>query len=109
MTALNLPEPIVAYFNADALSGDAVADCFTKDAEVRDEGRTHVGRAAIAAWRTAATAKYHYTVEPLAHVRNDVRHIVTGRVSGNFPGSPVDLEFTFVLKRRKISFLEIRP
>lgn len=43
MHALNLPEPIAAYFRADAGSGLAVAHCFTPDGWVRDEGHTHTG------------------------------------------------------------------
>jgi hypothetical protein len=33
--------------------------------------------------------------------------IVTARLSGNFPGSPVDLDFEFVLDREKIISLVI--
>ncbi len=44
MQALNLPEPIAAYFRADAGSGLAVAHCFTPDGWVRDEGHTHGAR-----------------------------------------------------------------
>jgi hypothetical protein len=35
--------------------------------------------------------------------------VVTGRVSGNFPGSPVDLRFFFELEGDKISSLKIIP
>jgi hypothetical protein len=35
--------------------------------------------------------------------------IVTSRLTGNFPGSPVDLRFFFRLERGKIAALEIIP
>jgi hypothetical protein len=109
MGELNLPEPIAAYFQADQRGGDAVARCFTKDAVVKDERETHSGLAAIRAWKTAASARYSYTSEPFAVEQKDGRYIVTSRVTGSFPGSPVDLRYTFGLERGKIAFLEIAP
>ena len=66
MTDLTLPEPIATYFDADQRDGEAVARCFTKEAVVEDEGQTHSGRAAIKAWKNAASAKYVYTSAPFA-------------------------------------------
>jgi len=109
MNALNLPEPIAAYFQADKHGGDAVARCFTKNAVVKDEGHTHSGLAAIAAWKTVASARYSYTSEPIAVEQKDGRYIVTSRLTGNFPGSPIGLRYLFGLERGKIAFLEIAP
>jgi hypothetical protein len=110
MTDLQLPEPIAAYFNADNRDGEAVARCFTKHAVVKDEGHTHSGLAAIKAWKTEASAKYSYVSEPVSVERKGEGHyIVTSRLTGNFPGSPVDLRFVFRLERRKIAHLEIAP
>ena len=105
----NLPEPIAAYFNADEHAGESIAHCFTEQAVVKDEGRTHSGRAAIEAWKLEASTKYTYTSEPLALEQQDGRYIVSTRVTGNFPGSPIDLRFAFQLERGKIAFLEIAP
>lgn len=109
MSALNLPEPIAAYFDADELGGEAVARCFTKQAVVNDEGHTHSGLEAITAWKTMASARYSYASEPFAVAQKDGRYIVTSRLTGNFPGSPVDLRFAFRLERGKIASLEITP
>ena len=109
MAELNLPEPIAAYFAADTSDGEAVAGCFTKRAVVKDEGHTHSGIAAIKAWKTGASAKYSYTSEPLAVEQKGGRYIVTSRLTGNFPGSPVDLRYVFRLERGKIARLEINP
>ncbi len=51
--SLNLPKPIAAYFTADRGDGEAVSQCFTENAVVKDEGHTHKGRAAIKEWKTA--------------------------------------------------------
>ena len=107
MTELNLPEPIAAYFEADKRGGDAVARCFTRQAVVKDERRTHSGHDAIKAWKTAASAKYFYVAEPLALEQKEGRFIVTSRLTGNFPGSPVDLRYAFRLERGKIASLDI--
>lgn len=107
MKALNLPEPIAAYFEADRHDGVAVARCFTKDAMVIDEGHTHVGVAAIEAWKNAASAQYLYVAEPITFDKQDKKCIVMGRVTGSFPGSPADLKFIFTLERGKIASLEI--
>jgi len=109
MSELDLPAPIAAYFEADKRGGEAVARCFTNQAVVRDEGQTHEGIAAIEAWKAKSSAKYSYTSEPHALEQTEGRFAVTSRLTGNFPGSPVDLRYTFRLERGKIAFLEIAP
>jgi hypothetical protein len=107
MNTLNLPEPIAAFFAADAGNPAAVAHCFSPHAVVRDEGHTYTGLEAIKAWKTAAAAKYRYTVQPFAVSQDQGRHIVSGHVVGNFPGSPVDLRYHFRLERGLVAELEI--
>jgi SnoaL-like domain len=107
MNTLNLPEPIAAYFAAAPQNVEAVARCFTPQAVVKDEGRTHTGLEAIKAWRAAATTKYRYTAEPFALEQKNRHHIVSSHVAGNFPGSPVDLRYHFHLERGLIAALEI--
>ena len=58
---LNLPKPVAAYFIADEADGEAVAQCFTDDAVVKDEGHTYNGRVAIKKCKEDASAKYAYT------------------------------------------------
>lgn len=108
MTTLSLPEPVAAYFAADKhQNAEAIARCFTAHAVVKDEGHTHTGIDAIKAWKAAASAKYTYTTEPFALEHSDGHQVVTSRVEGNFPGSPVDLRYRFRLERGLIASLEI--
>ncbi len=109
MQSLDLPEPIAAYFDADRADGQAVARCFTDDGHVLDEGRTHHGTAAIAAWKDATAAAAPYAVRPRAVTQDGRTYVVTGTVSGDFFGSPVDLRYTFTLARGRIASLEIAP
>jgi len=106
---LSLPKPIADYFAADATDGTAVAKCFTADAVVIDEKQTYLGREAIARWKTEASAKYDYVSEPVAIDDRDDRIIVTAHLTGNFPGSPVDLRYAFTLSGDAIARLEIAP
>src|SRR6185436_13978874 len=107
--SLDLPKPVADYFTADKGDGEAVSQCFTENAVVEDEGHTHKGRAAIKAWKTAASAKYQYTSEPFSCEVKDGKTIVTSHLVGNFPGSPVDLRYFFELEGDKITSLEIIP
>ncbi len=104
---LDLPTPVANYFSADTSDSEAVAQCFTENAVVKDEGRTFEGRTAIRQWKADASAKYQYTCEPFVCERRDGQVIVTSRLTGNFPGSPVDLRYFFRLEGDKIELLEI--
>jgi len=104
-----MPKPIAAYFHADKLDGKAVAECFAADAVVKDEGHTHKGRAAIEKWKDDTSKKYQYTSEPLGREECDGKIIVTSHLTGNFPGSPVDLRYFFKLEGQKIVSLEVIP
>jgi hypothetical protein len=105
---INLPTPIAIYIAAEN-RGDtgALAQCFAENAMVRDEGKTIEGLAAIKQWKAETKKKYQHTVEPLASVQKDGKTIVTNRLTGNFPGSPIELEFVFTLDGDKITSLEI--
>jgi hypothetical protein len=55
-----------------------------------------------------AKAKYHHTVEPLAVSHRDGLTVVTARVAGTFPNSPLDLQHVFAVEGGKIASLEIK-
>jgi hypothetical protein len=105
----DLPKPIAAYFSADRVDTEAVARCFTDNAVVKDEGHTYNGLAAIKQWKADSSKKYTYTSEPVACEDKDGKIIVTSRLTGNFPGSPVNLRFFFGLEGNQIASLEIVP
>lgn len=108
--SISLPPIIAAYFEADRSgSAERVARCFTPTATVTDEGRSHVGHEAITRWKVGASRQYTYVVDPMAMESDGERAVVTGRVAGDFPGSPVDLRYVFVVADDGIAALEIRP
>lgn len=106
---LDLPEPIAAYFTADRGDSEAVAECFMANAVVKDEGHTYQGRAAIEQWKAGVSAKFQYTTELIAQEQKDDTFVVTSKITGNFPGSPVVLRFFFGLEDDRIASLEIIP
>ena len=105
-----LPEPVAAYFAAtNAHDVDAMLAPFAETAIVKDEGQERRGAAAIREWMEETTAKYRATVAVMDVAETDRKTVVTGRVAGSFPGSPVDLRYAFTLARGKIFRLEIHP
>jgi ketosteroid isomerase-like protein len=107
--SVDLPTPIAIYIAAENRGDvEALAECFAEDAVVRDEGKTIEGLAAIKQWKAETRKKYQHTIEPLAVAQNDGKIIVTNRLTGNFPGSPIELEFVFTLGVNKIVSLEIQ-
>lgn len=108
--ALQLPMPIERFMSSEnAHDPDAIGDCFAPDATVKDEGRTRTGLIEIAAWRRETEAKYQHTVMPVAVAQRAGKTVVTTKMTGNFPGSPVTVNFVFQLDGDKIASLEITP
>ena len=108
MKTQQIPEIIETYFrasNADDIGG--LVSCFSTDAAVIDENETHRGAAAIKAWSVNVRKKYEFKTEVLRVIENPGAVVVTAKLSGTFPGSPVDLDFKFTLKGNQISSLEI--
>ncbi len=106
MDTLTLPEPIAAYFAAQH-NPDALACCFTAYAVMEDDGHIYTGVNAIKEFMVAASAKYSATTVPFALERKDGFQVVRAKVTGNFPGSPIDLSYRFRLERGLIASLEI--
>ena len=106
--SIHLPAAIALYVKAEN-AGDValLAECFAPDATVRDEGHTYRGLPAIRKWKAATKAKYNHTVTPLEVAARDAATVMKARLDGNFPGSPVTLEFRFTLEEGKIASLEI--
>lgn len=105
---MKLPSPVQAYFDADQdAAGPAPTSAFAIDAVVKDEGETHMGHKAIAAWWRAAKTQYQHTADLREISESDGRITVLAEVSGKFPGSPAMLSFMFTLKDKAIATLEI--
>jgi len=95
-----LPRAVARYLTAqdDRAARARLADLFTADARVIDEGVAHDGRTAIDAWlRTAATA-YSYTTAFTGQRQDDAageRWSVEATLRGDFPGGVARVAFRF--------------
>lgn len=105
-----LPNVVKTYFlitNGGDLS--QLANCFCTDATVFDDNKTHEGRAAIETWQHEVRRAFTFEVEPLQARQEQGRLTVTTQLTGNFPGSPVQLNQVFRLEGDRIRSLEITP
>jgi len=100
---------ITRYFEADARRDiDAIVALFSDEAVVVDEGQTYHGSEAIRGWREGAASAYQYTTQLIDTKRFDAEsYLVTGRLTGNFPGGTAELQWRFTVQNDLISRLEI--
>jgi hypothetical protein len=105
---LELPPAIAAFFHATNTREFAdFLSLFTHDAHVNDEANDYHGPE-IAAWIDQATAETKPTTKVTGITDAGEQLLVTAEVSGNFPGSPVQLHYNFKLKDDKIATLLIK-
>ena len=106
-----LPDVIRRYFELDAEREiDAIIALFSDDATVVDEGETRRGTAAIRSWQTGPASQYSYTTDVLGtDALSADRFVVTGRLTGNFPGGTAELKWDFTVTGDRISQLIIAP
>jgi hypothetical protein len=106
--SMQLPTPIERYVQiANSGTPEAAPECFAADAIVRDEGQTYQGVAAIENWMAATKKKYGHSIAPLELAERGGRSVLKVRLAGSFPGSPITVNFSFMLAGGKIRSLEI--
>lgn len=84
-----------------------VLSCFSDDAVVHDENETLRGKKAIEAWVARTIAKYQFQFKPLSVKGGAPELVVTIKVFGTFPGSPVTLDYRFKIGNDGIDVLAI--
>ncbi len=103
-----LPPLIAEYFAAsNAHDPDAVSALFAEDARVHDERQDHRGRAAIRDWADETFRQYGMVQTPRQARDEGGDTVVTTGVSGTFPGSPIELDFRFLVEEERIRELKI--
>jgi ketosteroid isomerase-like protein len=105
---VDLKPPLSAYFDAsNAHDSEAVAALFSEGALVHDESADHRGPAAIREWAQATYDKYGVSQTPRESRSEGAVTVVTTRVEGTFPGSPIELTYRFIVEAGKIRELRI--
>ncbi|MCJ0978914.1 nuclear transport factor 2 family protein [Rhodococcus sp. ARC_M12] len=104
---MNKSQIIDRYFElATRADSEPYFALFAPDAVVEDEGREHHGIDAIRRWRTEVP-QVRYDV--LSVVESGTGSTTTAQISGDFPGSPVNLSYWFELAQDgRIAVLRIR-
>ncbi len=107
----HLPAVVRRYFELDPhRDAELLVTLFSDDAIVVDEKETRRGTAAIRGWLTGAAVKYTYMTEVHgAKPLGSDRYLVTGRLTGDFPGGTADLRWDFIVAGEVISRLVIAP
>ncbi len=103
---IKLPDPITTYFDP-ANSVTDKAGAFNDNALVQDENHSHHGRDEIEKWMADSKAKYRFIAEPIETVQTSDQVLVKAKVSGDFPNSPIELEYRFELVGGRIEVLSI--
>jgi hypothetical protein len=106
-----LPDVVSRYFERDADRDiESIVGLFAEDATVIDEKEERHGTADIRAWQTGAASKYTYTTEITgSQALGADRYLVTGRLTGDFPGGTADLNWDFTIADQHITRLIIAP
>ena len=104
-------EIVRRYFELDAdRDVDAILALFSEDATVVDEGKQRHGTLEIRAWQTGDASRYTYATDVLETVAlAPNRRVVTGRLTGNFPGGVAELKWDFTVAGDRIARLVIAP
>lgn len=106
---MEIPAVIRSYFDAaERRDTEAVVATMAPDVEVVDDGREWRGHEGVRAWKAEVTAAFDYTTE-LTGVRETgpASYVVTGHVTGTFPGGEVDLDYAFTIAEERIARLVI--
>jgi len=103
---MNLPTVINSFINAqNNFDSEAYTECFTDNAIVYDEGKTHTGKDEIRAWNEESTATYKAQMKPVDFAVNGETATLKAEISGIFDVSPITLKFE--IKDYKIASLNI--
>ena len=103
--------PTIARFvetsNVRDVSG--FVSCFAADAVVDDDGGTHRGLDQVREWKQKTQDTNRYRIDPVRLERRSGDTILTATLTGDFPGSPVDLNYAFTMVGDAIEALRISP
>ena len=103
-----LPPPLDAYFSAaNAHDADGSPPASPPTPSCMTSIEDQAGRDAIRAWADETGRRYRHTAEVRAVETEGDRTTVTAKVSGNFPGSPIELRYGFTLANELVRRLEI--
>lgn len=106
--SIPLPQPVATFYHAsDVYNDDLLASCFAEDAMLVDEGEEYRGPKAVSRHIMSANRDAKVVTDITNCIEKNGETIVTAIISGNFSGSPIPLDFHFIIKSDKIKTLSI--
>lgn len=105
---MNLPKVIADLVKAqDSFDSVAYANCFSETAVVFDEGKTYNGRKEIERWIASANEQFKAVMKPVSFEKGKTGSILKAEISGDFPGSPIVLNYHLEIVDEQIKSLKI--
>ena len=103
--------PTIARFveTSNVRDVNGFVSCFAAHAVVEDDGGTHRGLDQVRAWKQKTQDANSYSIDPVRLETRNGDTILTATLTGDFPGSPVDLDYAFTLVGDAIQALRIYP
>ncbi len=106
---MKISEFVDNYFDAlNTKQAEKQIGYFTEEASVIDVDEAFNGKAAIKKWIIESNLKFEAFTKVIDVKTSGASVNVLTTVSGNFPGSPVDLKYNFVMADEKIKSLNIQ-
>ena len=103
------PQPIADYVHAaNAHDTESVLAAFTADAVVSDEGHGYNGHDEIREWSDRVIREYQAKLAVISVTESPDETVARVEVAGTFDGSPIQLNFHFIIKGNKIAALSIQ-
>jgi hypothetical protein len=99
---------VINYINVNnAKSKIKLIALFARDALVIDEGMHYKGIDAIKRWRKKVNAAHDITLEMVGGSPDKEGLYADILCTGHFPGSPLIIEYHFIVKNNLITYLKI--
>ncbi|SFU20523.1 hypothetical protein SAMN04489724_0324 [Algoriphagus locisalis] len=101
-----IPQVVAQLIEAQKhFDSTSYASCFTETAIVFDEGKNYSGRRQIREWIEKANQEYKISMIPLEYSESD--QTLKAEVKGQFPGSPIVLNYQYEFNDGLIQSLKI--
>lgn len=105
---IQLPKILEKYIEAsNEKDVKKFVSCFASSAIVHDEGELRTGIDQISEWFLKTRSKYNFTTEALQCEESKDGVVLTAKVTGTFPGSPINLRYNFKMQSGLIEQLRI--
>lgn len=106
--SISLQSPLADFFKAtNARDTEALFALFAPNATVDDEGFQYKGSDSIRGWIAETIERFRFSIDVVDASHAAEQATITGVVTGDFTGSPVQVRYDFTLDQQKIVQLKL--